>query len=256
MGEAGRYMYAISRWVDPAELAELRGLGGAEVQAVEHEGLLAIVSTVGLDEFGEDELSEHLQDLDWLDTVARTHHEVVSGVASRAPTAPLRLATVCMDDASVRSRLARWAPDLRQVLDRVAGRAEWSVKVFAGPIPEPVPAAREVSTAPGSGAAYLARRKAHVDRLKGAAEQAATAADDVHDELTRHATAARRLALQDGRLTGEEATMTLNAAYLVDSSASDEFRAATQALRDRHPDERVDLTGPWPAYSFAAMDET
>ena len=45
--------------------------------------------------------------------------------------APLRLATICLDDAGVRARLDEWHHALVQALDRVEGRFEWSVKAFS-----------------------------------------------------------------------------------------------------------------------------
>jgi hypothetical protein len=44
----------------------------------------------------------------------------------------------------------------------------------------------------------------------------------------------------------------LNAAYLVDESRSEEFRGAFAELRDGCSAAGLDLTGPWPPYSFTA----
>ena len=69
------------------------------------------------------------------------------------------------------------------------------------------------------------------------------------------AVAARCHPPQDPRLTGESARMVLNGAYLLDDEHIDEFLAAAAALDDRHPGLRVGVTGPWPPYSFATVDE-
>jgi hypothetical protein len=45
--------------------------------------------------------------------------------------------------------------------------------------------------------------------------------------------------------------MILNAAYLLDSAHGEDFAAAVAALAGQHPGLRIELTGPWPPYSFA-----
>jgi Gas vesicle synthesis protein GvpL/GvpF. len=49
--------------------------------------------------------------------------------------------------------------------------------------------------------------------------------------------------------------MLLNGTYLVGNDSIDEFAARVDSLAAEHPDVRVELTGPWPAYSFAGVEE-
>jgi Gas vesicle synthesis protein GvpL/GvpF len=49
--------------------------------------------------------------------------------------------------------------------------------------------------------------------------------------------------------------MLLNAAYLVDRPGADRFRAEVAALAADRPPEALVLTGPWPPYSFAVLDQ-
>ncbi|MGZ4437043.1 MAG: GvpL/GvpF family gas vesicle protein [Nocardioidaceae bacterium] len=260
MAETGRYLYAIARGVEPSQL-QGSGLDGAPLAAVEHRGLVAVVSDVDLGEYGEEGLRRNLEDLTWLERVARGHDSVVQQVAALAPTAPLRLATICLDDAGVRARLDEWYDALQTALDRVEGRQEWSVKAFAAPgepteptePAEPAPAgggARE----PGAGAAYLRRKKTETVQRQSAHDRAAEVAEQVHQALVARAVASRRLQPQDPRLTGHQGTMTLNGAYLVEESAAAGFAAEVEALAAAHPEARLDVHGPWPPYSFATLD--
>lgn len=258
MSEPACYLYGISRHVGAADLDGIRGLGGEPVRPVESDsGLVGIVDTVDLDDFGEEALERSLQDLTWLAETAQTHHAVLCDVAARAPVAPLRLATVCLGESSVRARLDRSAADLHSSLDLISGRAEWSVKVFAEP-PAPVEdlAGAASSAAPaGSGREYLARRQAQVSSRHQAAERAATVANDVYAEVSRHSSDTRRLAPQDARLTGETVPMTLNAACLVGAEDTPAFCAAVESLRGRYEQSRIEYAGPWPAYSFVSVGE-
>ena len=47
--------------------------------------------------------------------------------------------------------------------------------------------------------------------------------------------------------------MLVNASYLVDSRDRD-FAAAVTALAEQYSDVRLELTGPWPPYSFTAAE--
>jgi hypothetical protein len=253
MADDGLYMYAIARDLDPADLAGVTGLSGGGVEVVEHRGLSAVVSRVDLDEYGEDGLRANLEHLDWLETTARTHDAVIQAVSEHGPTAPLRLATICLDEAGVRKRLDEWFHALVQVLDRVEGRREWSLKVIAPPAPAP-----DLAPAPTgglSGADYLKRKRTQTETRATHQQDAVAAAEAVHDQLTRHAVAGRLLAAQDPRLSGHQGTMLINAAYLVEADEGAAFEAEAARAVDAHPDLEIDVRGPWPPYSFAMLEQ-
>jgi hypothetical protein len=73
----------------------------------------------------------------------------------------------------------------------------------------------------------------------------------IHAALSRYAAETRVHTPQAPQLTGIKAPMILNAAYLLDSARGGEFAAAVTALAEQHPALRLELTGPWPPYSFA-----
>ena len=106
MADTARYLYAVARGIEPGELGDLRGLRGAPVEIVRHRDLDAVVGDVPMAEFDEDGLKQNLEHLPWLEEVARGHHEVVNAVAARAPTAPMRLATIFFDDDGSRDHVA------------------------------------------------------------------------------------------------------------------------------------------------------
>ena len=67
---------------------------------------------------------------------------------------------------------------------------------------------------------------------------------------------ARRHHLQDPALSRATHPMVLNAAFLVDEDRVPHFCEEVRALADDRPDGAVVLTGPWPPYSFATLDDT
>ncbi len=77
----------------------------------------------------------------------------------------------------------------------------------------------------------------------------------VYAELGRLSVSARLYPPQSPELTGQPVSMVLNAAYLVADERADEFAAAVADLAAQHRSVQLNLTGPWPAYSFAGMRE-
>ncbi len=252
-GESGRYLYAVCRGLEAATIAGVGGIGGEPLELVAHLDLVAVVSTVPMSAYGEEALHRNLEDLAWLEETVRKHDDVIQAAATQAPTAPLRLATICFDDAAVRARLREWYVSLTHVLDRVEGCSEWSVKVLTPPAEDP-PTGGD-SGQPVSGAEYLRRKKAGADQRADADEEAAGVAQLVHDRLAEMSNAARLMPAQDPRLSGHRGTMVLNAAYLVPDADADSFAAELASLAADHAGVVLDGRGPWPPYSFAMLEQ-
>ena len=72
----------------------------------------------------------------------------------------------------------------------------------------------------------------------------------MHASLAHFSAGARRHAPQDRRLSGTAADMVLNGAYLVDDDRVDDFVALVSALSKCQTAVRLEMTGPWPPYSF------
>lgn len=260
MEDSGVWLYAVVRDLDPGALTGLVGVGGAPTRAVEAEGLIAVVASVALAEFGEEQLRRNLEDLAWLEATARAHDAVIHAVARLGPTVPIRLATAYHDDDRVRALLADHHDDFIAALRRLTGRTEWGVKAYADPeasaepanVAEPQPLAGNGSAGPGT--AYLQRRRADLSARDAAQERAAAHALDIHTALGRIAVAARRYAPHDPQLTRQPEWSVLNGTYLVDDERRDEFVACVSTLAAEHRGVRLELTGPWPPYSFAGIE--
>jgi hypothetical protein len=249
------YLYAVgdAGLAEDPELGGLSGVDDAPVRAVVDGALAAVVASVDRDRYSEQALYEGLEDLDWLSRLARGHHHVVDALSGAYPVAPVRMATVYLDDERVRAMLRDHAADLGAALDRVRGRAEWGVKAYAAPVTGQPAQEAGMAASAGPGTAYLLRRKAERTRVADQRAAAAAAAERVHDDLAGVAVASRLYPPQDPRLTGVKDEMVLNAAYLTDEDGAEQLRR----LLDRHSDGplRLELTGPWAPYSFTVLGE-
>ncbi|MFH8370941.1 GvpL/GvpF family gas vesicle protein [Streptomyces sp. NPDC018031] len=273
-----RYVYAVAPAHDTPEeaLGHLRGIAGGPVRTVRHGGLAALTGPVPAAEFDELPLRERLEDLRWLEEVARAHQRVVDAAARTAPcVVPLRLATVCRDDSGVRRLLDVGRERFTTALHRLAGRVEWGVKMYAAPphsgSPETVPAAsagvagaagpeaRRSTGGPepgraglrqGAGRDYLRRRSAERRADEERWRVTRLGAHRVFETLAPYAEAVRRYPPQDTGLSGVAEPNLLNAAFLVDRADGEAFAARVRDLGAGLPGARLELTGPWAPYSF------
>ncbi|MFF9018794.1 GvpL/GvpF family gas vesicle protein [Streptomyces eurythermus] len=242
-----RYVYAVCRPFGTPLQAELTGVAGAPAGLLHHHGLVAVVSTVPEADFGEDALKAHLEDLDWLAATARAHQGVVDALTTVTTPLPLRLATVFRDDSAVRVMIEAREDHFRALLDRLDGRVEWGVKVYAEAADEPAPAAPEK---PASGRDYLRQRRARGQAKEETWQRAERFAHALHERLSARAEDFRLHPPQNSALSGESGLNVLNAAYLVPRAYSEEFVELVDHTKDEEPGFRVELTGPWAAYSF------
>lgn len=253
MSTEGVWAYAVVR-AEAAEqgFAGLHGVAGEPVRAVSGSGLTAVVGTVGLGEFGEEPLRRNLEDLDWLAATARAHDAVISAIARRAPVVPMRMATVFLDDSRVRELLESRHEDFVAGLDRVTSREELGVKAYADA--KVLTGENESGDRSGeklTGTAYLMRRRRALASQDDAFRLAAEHAARIHAGLLERAVDGKRRPASDQRLSGREGWTVLNGTYLVERDEVEAFRAAVAAINRNTPGIELEITGPWPPYSFA-----
>ena len=262
--ERGVWAYGITQDATGKDLSWLAGVAGAPVRTATAAGLTVLVSDVDLAEFGEVALRRNLEDLDWLEGVARAHHEVIDTASKMFPVLPTRLATVYSSDESMAAVLDGRRDELLAAMRRVGGRVEWGVKAYAVPESEQPEAVRHEPIAEGgapadaggrgAGLAYLRRRKEQLSARAESQRSAAAGAHAVHGHLSTHAAEARLHPAQSPQLTGDKRPMMLNAAYLLDADDGTGFALEVAAVADEHPELDLNLTGPWPPYSFTGED--
>ncbi|GAA4786135.1 GvpL/GvpF family gas vesicle protein [Streptomyces ziwulingensis] len=254
-----RYVYAVCRPFDAALQSQLTGVAGDPPRVLRHRGLVAVVSHVPEADFAEEPLRSHLEDLDWLSATARAHQQVIDALTAVTTPLPLRMATVFRDDSGVRVMMEEREEAFLRTLDRLHDRVEWGVKVYV----ETDPAAGEgtgngtggaaaaPADRPASGRDYLRRRSMRTRASEDVWRRAEDFAGRLHGTLSAHADDSRLHQPQNPALSGASGRNVLNAAYLVPRHLSEEFVESVDRTKDDVPGIRVELTGPWAAYSFA-----
>jgi hypothetical protein len=248
--QRGLYAYAITRAGAPLDLHGVAGITGAQPRLVTHRQLALVVSDVelaALQGLSDEDLSETGR----LAGLARQHDAVVRAIFERAPVLPLRFGTVVTDSASS-VRLLEERHDVAQTrLDEFTDHQEWGVRLFDTGDRETSSSRTSTSTgARMSGTAYLAQRRSELAAAEQRREFAASAASAVRTTLDGYASNCV------ARTGHTQPDLLLDTAYLVPVAAEPAFLAQVDQLAQEMAVDglRLELTGPWPPYSFAQLD--
>ncbi|MGW0812084.1 GvpL/GvpF family gas vesicle protein [Streptomyces viridiviolaceus] len=241
---------------------------GGPLRVLRAGSLCLVVQDVPAALFDETALRERLNTPGDLERCARAHHRGVEAAFRAGTVVPLPMATLYRGDLNAARAVASREAALAALLDRLADRTEWAVKVHAAETNTPLEGAADTGTGVGTGTdigtgagtggrAYLSRASARRRARLDARGKALAEAEAVDAELRRHAVAATRHRPQSEQLTGRRAPQLLNAAYLVDDAEWAAFAAALDRIGTdgRHPAVEIGASGPWIPYSFARLDE-
>lgn len=251
----------------------VRPVDGAALEVVASSSLVAVVEAVSRDEFSPEALEDRLRCIDWVAPLARKHTAVLEAIMQREPVIPARLCTLFSSASAVADALAHSAQRFHDALRLIQGRQEWSCKLFCdearlraviGAGDPGVRALDDAARTASQGQAYVLRKQRDARLAEVAAARVDAVVDDVVDTLVDTLAEAGVLArdpefagvrlreLLPEAATGRPEPMALNAALLVDVDRTGALRASIDALRARLAGEgfALELTGPWPPYSF------
>lgn len=265
------YAYAFAReHPDEGRPAAPAGEGvvpGARIRFAAFGDLLALVSPLAREGSDWHGLRASLRDPVEAEKRVLAHHRVLACMAPLITLLPLKFGTVFADARALRETLEAHRAQLSRALDRVAGAAEWSVKLYAdeSAMSEHAEAhsaqaahLREQLSLAGSGRGFFLRKKLDDVVARASLEGKHRLARESHERLSVHAREAvlGPAAPREGSGAGEQA-LALSAAYLVGEGEAEAFRAAVAALEGEHASLgcRCTLGGPWPPYSFASLGD-
>jgi hypothetical protein len=244
----GLYVYAIAD-VAGLNVAELPSGIGTGVTAIDRGDLAAVVSEIELARL-ENLSTADIDEGSDLAGLARAHDGVVRAVAEQVAVLPLRFATVVPDRDAVVRLLDDVRPAAARQLSVVRGCREFGVRMW-----QPESAAQNstdhepIDRKRTSGKEYLAKRRdaldaeaKHDQKLRGAVRKTDAALSGLARRRESRPAA-------DGKVLSEFA-------YLVADEQQEAFLAEVDRSADSLDanDVRLQLTGPWPPYSFVQLD--
>jgi Gas vesicle synthesis protein GvpL/GvpF len=230
---------------------------GSPVEAICDGQLAALVSRVPLAEYGDEQLRQHLEDLEWVERTARSHENVLEQVLQETTIVPLRLCTLYHDTDGVRRLLREHRAAFRDGLSRVDGCYEWGVKVFADTRPDASDPLEEPAGSENRGTSYLRRRQNERVLAEKASEVRARCADVVHQRIAGLSRASTINPPQHPEVHGRGQAMLLNSAHLIERDRRQELEQALAGLHEEWAPLgfAIELTGPWPPYNFVSGTE-
>ncbi|NJL04916.1 MAG: GvpL/GvpF family gas vesicle protein, partial [Chloroflexaceae bacterium] len=228
-------------------------------------GLCALVSQVGLDQFGEDVIEANLHDPAWLEAQVRQHQAVLSALLPQGTVVPFTFGTIFHSAERVQEMLHTQAQHWHTRLAYLHGREEWGVKLFCDPdvlrtaVLRSQPQAQRLQeriTQASSGTAYMLKQQLETLTKNAVEEQIQMIADTIHATLLHDAIAGVRNNLPAPELNQTHEQVILNAAYLLLPDQLDAFRHELEQQIRAYTTYGItaDLSGAWVPYNFANVD--
>jgi hypothetical protein len=221
--------------------------------------VMAVVSTVSLEEFCGPLAEGRMKDLSWIGPRASRHEEVIEQLVRHTPVLPARFGTI-FSSLKQLGRLVNMHRDtISRFLDRTMGKDEWSVKgiMDTSQAKEKVLSAalsrdaeRLAALSPGMRYFQEQRIRSGVDRELQAWLR--EACGEIWKDLKSRASDCCERRVLSHNPPGMDGDMVLNWAFLMSRDSVEDFRACVDQLRLKYAEQGLSfhLSGPWPPYSF------
>jgi hypothetical protein len=233
----------------------------ASVELIAVDELAAVVSRVPLAIYGEEALTANLTDPTWTAVRAMRHEQVVEHFARRASVVPLRFGTIYLERTGIERMLVERQMELAEIIQRLRDCEEWGVNIYCDStklmtsITLLSPRLRDLTSQAAKaspGQSYLMQKKIDTMRTDEARAEINRVLSEVETKLQQQSDAAKRLRVLKGEAT-EFGELKAKFAFLIKRQGFVEFRDVAERLAREYEAAglRLELTGPWPAYTFA-----
>jgi predicted RNase H-related nuclease YkuK (DUF458 family) len=255
----GILVYCIAEKFDES-LGEIAGMDGVHhLYAVSENGLFAIASYVGLDEYGEESMAEKGEDIDWLKEKAQIFMDIILKINNTTGIIPMKFLTIFTTVERVRAIIDDNLEQFKKNFEKIKNREELSVKVYCDSsqykeknMGEAISAFEKTLVGKPKGAAFFLKKKFETELGDKIQDKICSTANGFAEGLAKYAADMKSNNVLAKEITGIRIPMILNCAFLVDASDEDGFFDAVEKLRREYADSGFDieLSGPWPPYSF------
>jgi hypothetical protein len=187
-----------------------------------------------------------MQDLNWLAEATTRHQQVLSAIAESADILPARFGIEFLDEKSLRAHVASGETALRSDLERIRGKEEWGVKVFALPTTGVPRKNKKIRT----GKEYLQAKSALVHR-------ASNRAGSDFDEFAKSLQSFSSEMAEGGKLAGASRDLQFQKTLLLRRSDRKKLANVVRRYSKKWKHKsRIECTGPWPAFSFVTHSDS
>lgn len=260
----GLYLYGIGLVPEDVEVDDLERVAeqrGLRTHTVER--LVAFTKEVPRSEYSQEAIQARAEDQEWLLRIVQEHHQVVAQLSQALALLPATFGTLYETEASVLEALRDDKDSLTQRLQRIDGCEEWALHVFreesgirehlVSSDPELRRMSAELDEA-APGRAYLLRQQLEKRLSRLVEDQQLAIADSLLDRLREFV---REIQIDEPRSAddaGPDDTEIARASLLVRRDQSEAFLDALDRMAEGTPGVRVEVSGPWPVYSFTQIE--
>ena len=252
------YLYCVTKDKPPScDFADL----GINVYPIYFQGIYALVSSVSPDDFSEDNLKKHLTNMSWVEKNIRLHEKIIEEIMKDQAVLPFKFGTIFESEANVEKLLKVNNIEFKAVLDHLAGKEEWGLKVYcnSGYFKDALCAGNEriaeidkEITAAGKGKAYFLKKKKDEIIKDVINEKISEYTKDCFERLKVTAVDTKINNILPKEVTEKQEDMVLNAAFLINKERLKGFVNVLAYLKTKYLNKGLilDCTGPWPPYNF------
>lgn len=274
----GLYLYCIKEKTEEHPTFSIKGIDGTgDVFTIAHRELEAVVSKVSLEEFGSGEIQKKAQeDLNWIKEKAVIHAKIVEE-AMRKPARsaggndrilnliPMRFGIIFKEKERLEEMLGKDYSKIKEVLDRIKDKQEWSVKVYLKDrkkIEQVIKEKNEVIkekekeiAALDEGMAFFMEEELKEVISRELEKELNNMVEVLFESLGKQAVDLTKCKILEKELTGRGERMVLNAAYLVPEEKIEDFKKEIEDLNQKMQAKGfcLEYGGPWPAYNFTSF---
>jgi hypothetical protein len=240
------HLYGVTQAPGPsaALFRDLKGVdGAAAVEPLTCAGLICWISRVPETEFSEN-LAKNMQDLDWLAAASIRHQQVVSAIAQAGDVLPARFGIEFLNDKSLREHIESRESILKDDFNRIRGKEEWGVKIFA------LPTIPKLQKKVRTGKEYLQAKSALVRRPVNRSSP----------DLVEFAKALKSMAsdvAEGGKFAATRRDLEFHKTILLKRADRKKLESLVGKYSKKWRDKRtIECTGPWPPFSFVSRTES
>ncbi len=225
-----------------------------------HNDLCALVSPVSSDEYSEESLEQHIQDLEWLTPKVKIHENIIRSIMEGHSVLPMRFGIIYTSVEGILNVLKANYDGLSSFFDYIADKEEWGIKVYADELAGVEAIAnsyeaikqldKQIASVP-QGQAYLLKKKREslIRQYRGGYLRKLS--DELYEQMSGWTVDGRKNKVLSNKATGRDADMILNAAFLINENEIDSFKDRLNDLASSYQDGILfEISGPWPCYNF------
>ena len=273
--DSGYYLYAVSK-VDVLQLAaslsadrgsepcELTGIHfDHDLEQVTCKKLTAIISEVPLSEFGQEELRQNINNLEWLERTARKHDRIIRNLSLVTSIVPVRFATVFRSKTGIEQFIEQHCKQLDALLESIDGCWEVGVTLafdrdeILKKLKETDQQMKQLSEKidrSQAGTAYLFKKRLELmlnEKFNSFVEQELEQSKAILKKWSKVVKEE-----QSSQIATNGSPLLVKLSCLTHVSDIEQLRATIESMQATSTlgGKSVHLSGPWPPYSFSKLD--